>query len=93
MIEAGLASGLDPSSIYLEVIGPALRNVGSAWEAGSVDIAEEHRATRIASRLIGRLGPRFASRGRRRGTVVLGTCAGDAHGLGTTMIADLLRVP
>ena len=91
VIEAALASGLDPSSTYLEVIGPALRNVGSAWEAGAIDIAQEHRATRISTRTIGRLGPRFSSRGRRRGTVVLGTSAGDAHGLGTTMVADLLR--
>lgn len=91
VIEHGLASSLDPQSAYLEVIAPALRNVGDAWESGDIDVAEEHRATRIAARTIDRLSPQFASRGRRRGTVVLGTCAGDQHGLATAMIADLLR--
>jgi len=42
-------------------------------------------------RLIGRLGPRFAKRGRKRGTIVVGAPPGDVHGLPSALISDLLR--
>ena len=45
----------------------------------------------LAQRLIGRLGPRFARRGRKRGVVVLGAPPGDPHSLPTAIVGDLLR--
>src|SRR4029077_16129609 len=59
--------------------------------AGELTIADEHRATAIALRLVGRLGPRFARRGRKRGTVVVGAPAGEQHALPSAILADLLR--
>jgi methanogenic corrinoid protein MtbC1 len=37
------------------------------------------------------LGPRFARRGRKRGTVVLGAVAGERHAIPGAILADLLR--
>jgi excisionase family DNA binding protein len=91
VVEAALAAGAELDEIYLEVITPAMRSIGSRWAAGELDISVEHRATGIAQRLIGRLGPRFARRGRSRGTVVLGTPAGERHSLPVAMLGDLLR--
>jgi excisionase family DNA binding protein len=91
VVEAALAAGTELDEIYLDVIAPAMRNIGARWEAGELDIAVEHRASGIALRLIGRLGPRFARRGRTRGTVLLGTPAGERHSLPVAMLADLLR--
>ena len=42
-------------------------------------------------RLVGRLGPRFARRGRKRGTIVLAAPAGETHSLPLALFADLLR--
>ena len=47
---------------------------------------------RLLARIIGRLGPRFARRGRTRGTVVLGAPPGEQHGLPGAILADLLRI-
>ena len=69
MVEAALASGMEPADIHLELLAPALRSIGDGWEAGRLSVADEHRASAVAGRLIGRLGPRFARRGRKRGTV------------------------
>ena len=40
---------------------------------------------------IGRLGPRFTRRGRKRGAVVLGAPPGEQHSLPTAIVGDLLR--
>ncbi|MCJ7725135.1 MAG: B12-binding domain-containing protein, partial [Acidimicrobiia bacterium] len=66
VVEASMASGLTPERVYLEVLAPALRNIGEAWHQGEATVADEHRASAVAHRLIGRLGTRFATRGRPR---------------------------
>lgn len=91
IVEAALAAGAELNDIYLEVITPAMRSIGARWAAGELEIAVEHRASGIAQRLIGRLGPRFARRGRSRGTVLLGGPVGERHSLPIAMLADLLR--
>jgi methanogenic corrinoid protein MtbC1 len=91
VVEAALAAGAELDEVYLEVISPAMRRIGERWAAGELDISVEHRASGIALRLIGRLGPRFARRGRPRGAVLLGTPAGERHSLPVAMLADLLR--
>jgi len=91
VVEAALAAGTDLAGIYLDVLTPAMRSIGTRWEAGELDIAVEHRATGIAMRLLGRLGPRFTGPGRTRGTVVLGAPEGERHALPVAMLADLVR--
>ena len=91
VIEESLASGATPVDVYLEVVAPALEAVGAGWAAGEVTVAEEHRATAVASRLLGRMGPQFARPGRKRGTVVLGAPAGDEHVLPGSLLGDVLR--
>jgi excisionase family DNA binding protein len=86
-----LVSSASPEDLYLEVLGPALHMVGEAWAAGTITVAEEHRASAVMYRLVGRLGPLFIRRGRNRGEVVLGAPAGDYHGLATALVADVLR--
>jgi len=89
--DAALNAGASPSKVLLELLAPSLASIGSRWAAGELTIAHEHQATAVASRIIGRLGPRFARRGRKRGTVIVGAAAGDRHALAPAILADLLR--
>ena len=91
VIEAALASGASLDEIYRNVLSPAMVSIGQRWERGELDVAVEHAATVIAMRIIGRLGPRFAHRGRTRGTVVLAAPAHETHSLPVAMLADLVR--
>lgn len=91
VVEAALAAGAELDAIYLDVLSPAMASIGERWRAGELDVAIEHRATGIAFRLLGRLGPRFARRGRTRGSVLLGTPPGERHSLPVAMLGDLLR--
>ncbi len=92
VIEAAMAAGAELDEIYLDVLTPAMVAIGERWAAGELDISIEHRATGIAMRIIGRIGPRFSRRGRSRGVVALGAPAGEFHALPVAMLGDLLRL-
>jgi excisionase family DNA binding protein len=91
VVEAALASGSTPARIYVDVLAPALASVGERWAGGELGIDDEHLASAVASRIIGRLGPRFNRRGRPRGTVVAAMPSGERHGFGLAMLTDVLR--
>lgn len=91
VIEASLASGREPVEALIDVIGPAMRRVGTGWADGKLDIAVEHRASAITQRLVSRLGAMMRPRGRRRGDVVIGSPAGERHSLPLAMVGDVLR--
>ncbi len=91
VVESALASGSDPAEIYTKLLGPALRSIGEGWAKSQVTIAEEHTASAIAQRLIGRLGPRFSRPGRPNGHVMIATPPGERHAIPGAMLADLLR--
>lgn len=89
--QQALSSAYSAEDLYLEVLGPAMRRIGDEWAAGRVSVAEEHRASALMQRLIGRLGPLLTRRGRSRGAVVLGAPEDDHHSLASALVADVLR--
>lgn len=89
--ETALVGGMNPEALYLDVLAVSMGRIGDSWDAGQASIAEEHRATAIMHRLLGRLSRSFVRRGRRRGTIVLGAAPGDPHGLPSAFLADPLR--
>ncbi len=91
VVEGALGSGSAPAEIYTGLVGPALTSVGERWHTGELSIAEEHLATSVALRLIGRMGPRFARKGRPKGAVVVTTPPGERHVIPSLMVSDLLR--
>ena len=92
LIEQAIARGADPIEIYTKLIGPVLERIGHRWADGVLDVAEEHRATAVTMRIIGRLSSRFVRRGKPApGTVIVGAAPGDHHLIPVLMVADVLR--
>ena len=91
LLESDLASSRTPSDLLLDVVGPALRTIGTRWERGDLTVADEHLATAVASRLVSRIGARFLRRGPKRGVVILAAPPGELHATPVAMAADLLR--
>ncbi len=92
LLESAMAGGADADEVYLDLLAPALTNIGQRWHDGEIDIADEHIATAVAIRVVARLGPLVGTnRGRSRGTIVLATVANDHHLLPTAILRDLLR--
>jgi excisionase family DNA binding protein len=91
IVERALAAGAEPREVHLDLLAPALELVGDRWASGRWSIAQEHRATAEALRVVGRMGPLFRRPGRKAGTVVIGAAPGDPHALPVALAADLLR--
>ena len=91
VLEAALASDHSPSQVLLQLVTPALESIGDRWHAGELTVADEHRASAVAVRLISRIGARFARRGPKRGSVVITTPPAEQHAAPVAMAADLLR--
>lgn len=91
VVEAAIGSGMEPRDFYCDVLTRVLHAIGELWHNGEIGVEDEHLASNVASAIIGRLGPRFASRGRTKGTVVMAMPAGERHDLGLAMLGDILR--
>ncbi len=90
VVEAAMASGVEPADVYVEVLAPALHDIGAGWQSGSIPIEREHLASGVATAIVGRMGPRFRRRGRHLGSVIIAMPVGERHGLGVAMLADIV---
>ena len=89
-LDAVAEDGLTVADLYVDVIAPALAEVGHQWESGRMTIADEHLATGIAydvMRLVGRTATAYPRRSRER--VLLAAVGAEGHTTGLRMIADL----
>ena len=85
-----VAEGMLVADLYVDIIGPALEEIGHQWEHGRMTVADEHLATGIAwdvMRLVGRTATRYPRRTRER--VLLAAVGGEGHVTGLRMIGDL----
>ncbi len=86
-----LAGGASATRVYVDLFAPAMRTIGERWADGRLTVADEHRATVVMYRLVGRMGPQFRPRGPHVSTVMVGAPSGERHGLPVAMVADMLR--
>jgi methanogenic corrinoid protein MtbC1 len=86
---ARLSAGAPLTELCDLVIAPALRRVGTAWAAGELSIAAEHRATAICERLVA--ARMHQPQGRPRGVALVTTPPGERHGLPALMAVAALR--
>jgi methanogenic corrinoid protein MtbC1 len=90
-VDAALEDGVAIPDIYLDVLQPALYEVGHRWALGDLNVAQEHYATVIAQSLLDMLSARRELPPRDgRLAVVTGTPE-EQHALGARMVADLLE--
>jgi methanogenic corrinoid protein MtbC1 len=81
----------DVRAVYLQVLQPALYEIGRRWEEAEISVAQEHLATATTQSLMARLAERFEP-SRARGRKVLVACAeGELHSIGVRMVADFLE--
>jgi MerR family transcriptional regulator, light-induced transcriptional regulator len=86
-----MTSGCGAEEIYTTMLAPALASIGDRWASGDLGIEDEHLASAVASRIIGRMASKFNRRGRTKGSVVVAMPVGDRHGFGLAMLSDILR--
>lgn len=92
VIDQGLAAGVIPSRLYLEVLMPAQIDIGARWHRGDVTIPQEHIATQITLRQMGRLRAMLKTRLKLGLRAVVSSVEGDQHFIGAQAVADFLVV-
>jgi methanogenic corrinoid protein MtbC1 len=91
VVTEAVAAGVPIPDVYLDVLRPALYEIGHRWATGELNVAEEHYATAVTQQLLDELSARMRmppSDGRL--AVVSGT-PGELHALGPRMVADFLE--
>jgi len=87
---AALDDGMALADLYVDVMFPALIEVGDRWASGDLTVADEHLATSIVESLMARLGrhpDRTPTRHRER--VLMAGVELEGHVVGLRMLADL----
>ncbi|MBN2538317.1 cobalamin B12-binding domain-containing protein [candidate division WOR-3 bacterium] len=86
------AGGGDPSSLFDELVVPALARVGELWARNRLSAAEEHGATEVCRYAVLRVLDSVEP-GPRTGVRALVACApGEEHELGAEMVAGLVEL-
>jgi methanogenic corrinoid protein MtbC1 len=91
-LSAGVEHALSLGSIeraFVEVLGPALVEIGERWERGELSVAQEHLATSAVAAALQRL--LADARASVRGVVVSACAPGEHHEIGLLMLSVLLR--
>jgi methanogenic corrinoid protein MtbC1 len=91
LILNAVTSGESVSEIFQNILRPTLRVVGTMWEAGEIDIAQEHYFSEATGALMTRLEEYLMVPDTCRGTVVLTVAGAESHVIGLRMVGAALR--
>ena len=92
LVDSAIVDRWEPSSVYVDVIGHCMAEIGARWRSGRLLISTEHRATQIALRLISRAQSSYVNSRRVGLRAIVTSVEGDTHLIGGLTFADLLRV-
>jgi methanogenic corrinoid protein MtbC1 len=90
LVEDAARAGTAVEDLYLDVLQPALHEVGDRWERGEISVAQEHFATAVTSSVLAAIAGRMHSRPRGRGHALVTGTPGERHAVGARMVADFL---
>jgi methanogenic corrinoid protein MtbC1 len=92
-VEETRRGGLDFVDLYLEILQPALREVGRLWQANEMTVAEEHLATAISQMVMARVYTEEVLRtDQHRERRIVAACADtERHDVGLRMVCDVLE--
>jgi len=93
MVQDAVKRGVPVEQIYIDVITPAMRELGRMWHLNQVTVGQEHYCTAVAQMVMAQLFPAIFDGDRRPlGRVVSVCVAGELHEIGARMVADLFEM-
>jgi methanogenic corrinoid protein MtbC1 len=90
-VAGALADGASIPDVYLDVLAPALYEIGHRWAVGELNVAEEHYATALTQRVLDELSARMRMPPLDGRLAVVSGTPGELHALGPRMVADFLE--
>ncbi len=82
----------DLTEFYLQVIQPAMYDIGNLWEKGDISVAREHLASALVTRVMASLYPKFIVVEQTKGRAIVTAAPNEFHEIGPRMVADLLEI-
>lgn len=89
VLQKSIRGGATLPEVFVELIQPALYEIGRRWEDGRISAAQEHLASALVSRLLAGLDDSAPPRPDR--VAVVTTAPTETHEFGAWMVADILR--
>lgn len=91
LVRSAQEAGLAIPELLLDVIAPALHEVGDRWERGEVTVAHEHLASEVSASLVAEMAERLR-RPPTAGRLAVVSCSpGEQHCVGAHMVEALLE--
>jgi methanogenic corrinoid protein MtbC1 len=92
-VENLVAQGVKVEAIFLELLAPTARYLGTLWESDFTDFANVTLAVGRLQRILWRLGESFQQEGTRGGgeSILLSNIPGEQHSFGLSMVAEFFR--
>ena len=90
-VEAMVSAGHPVRGIYMDILGPAMVEVGRRWQQARITVAHEHLATATTKAIMARLAPLVGKPPPISRRIVLACSPGELHGVGLRMVADFLE--
>ena len=92
-LDEALDDGRELGQVYLEVVQPAMREIGRLWQEDELTVAEEHLATAITESAMSRMFERvFVWRDVRTPKLLAACAEEERHPMGLRMLCDLLEL-
>ena len=91
VIEAAVTTGAMPDLMLLKIVNSAMNDIGRMQADREITLSEIYVIAKIAERAIDRLQTLGPDPAVPASTVIVGTAAGDYHGLGRKIVSAFLR--
>ena len=92
VVDEGLSLAIPVTTLYLDVVQPALYEFGRLWQCGRLLAAQIHLAVEISKLALAQLRLHLAGQPSNGRAVVVACVEGEAHDVGAYMVADFLEV-
>lgn len=91
LVDEALDGGLTVPDVFLDVLGPAMAEIGELWHEGSVSVAREHLATTLTAGVVAAIAPRMRIAPYGGRLAVLACTPGEEHALGLMIVGEFLE--
>lgn len=93
-VDALIARGSSVEAIFLEVLAPAARHLGTMWDQDAVDFVDVTMALWRLQEIVHELAARMPGAAERRGgerRALFASMPGEQHGFGSLMVEEFFR--
>lgn len=89
--DSSMSTGKDIEPFYLQIIQPAMYEVGMLWEKGTISVAQEHLASAIVGRVMATTSTLDVTPRQGSLKAVITAAPNEFHEIGAWMVSDILE--